>query len=244
VLAQLPGVGAFIPSIPRPDSTAMLGAFFRMALAMSDGVPTLTVRRQAIAEYYASHADGWLEITKQWSYLKECGDSYFAIHIAYIMAFAWTHLEQDPARRTKLRDEVLDQRGWALVKNHKNPYLAFLWGATRPNQPPEMTAAIAQLAQFPVGPRVNVPMDHRATYPNDASCKSNGENQAAKNVAVDVKDRAPQDFMWQRHPWSLFNPGNAKEVFPGVDYAVAYWAGRRFGFIDEDRTATCARWIP
>jgi hypothetical protein len=244
VLAQVLGVS---PPIPRPSSAMMLGAFFRMALAMTAGVAGQEAMHAALAAYYDAHADAWLDVAAQWSFSANCGNGYYANHIAFIMAYVWARLETDAARRARIADSILDGRMWAALSGQKNAYFAFLWGATRAQKSPApagIAAAANQLAQFPVGPRVHVAVDHSADpkyQPHDASCTSEPMADTATS-AVDVRDRVIDDFLWQRGPWRLVDGGNLAEVYPGVDYLAAYWAARADGFIADDAPTTCARW--
>ena len=245
VLTQILGVS---PPVPRPSSAMMLGAFFRMAIAMTDGVPGQTAAHQQLVDYYDAHADGWLDVAAQWSFSANCGSGYYANHIAFIMAYVWARLERDAARGARIRDQILDGRMWSALAGQKNPYFAFLWGATRTQPPAEATidAASAQLAELPPGPRVHVAVDHSADpkyQPHDATCTAEPMAETASN-AVDVGDRVVEDFLWQRGPWRLLDGGNPAEVYPGVDYLAAYWAARAAGFIAEDAPGSCARWAP
>ncbi|MCA1663399.1 MAG: hypothetical protein LC659_03870, partial [Myxococcales bacterium] len=246
VLTQIVGVS---PPVPRPSSAIMLGAFFRMALAMTDGVAGAAATHQELAAYYETHADRWLDVAAQWSFSANCGSGYYANHIAFIMAYVWARLESDAARRARIADTVLDGKIWAALGAQKNPYFAFLWGATRapqPQPPAAIATAAAELAQFPTGPRVHVAVDHSADaryQPHDSSCGSEPMADTATN-AVDVADRVIEDFLWQRGPWRLHDAGNAAEVYPGVDFLAAYWAARANGFVSDDAPTTCARWAP
>jgi hypothetical protein len=244
ILKQLPLVGAAVPPIDRPGSAAMLGAFFRMALKMTENVPEAASQRAAIESYYNAHADGWIDVAKRYNYLNECGAKYYGIHIEYIAAYAWSMLETSPARLAGVRDATLDKVMWTeLVSGHKNAYFAFLWAGTRPTKP-DVSPFVTQLAQFPAPPRTYRAVDVRAKYPHDSSCKTGGEPQAAKSTAVDVGDRVVSDFLWQRHPWGLFAGGDELLVAPGVDYLAAYWAARRHEITKDDHAHTCTRWMP
>jgi hypothetical protein len=94
-----------------------------------------------------------------------------------------------------------------------------------------------QLAQFPPAPRVHHPVDLRndARYPHDPICP----DHVIHTSAVDVGDRIVSDFIWQRGPWDLFDPGDPARSEPGVDYLVAYWMGRHHGFISDDTPGRC-----
>lgn len=245
VLNQITGVS---PPIPRPSSAMMLGAFFQEALLVTDGVPALAATRQQILDYYDAHADQWLSVAEGWSFSANCGSGYYANHIAFIMAYVYARLEKDPRLLPRIRDHVLDGKMGAALKGQKNAYFAYLWGGTRAAAPDQsvIDAANAELAQFPVGPRLHAPQDHvgDAQYlPHDATCT--GEPMAdTATLAVEVKDRVVEDFLWQRAPWRLKDAGNSAEVYPGVDFLAAYWAARAHGLLADDAPNTCTRWAP
>jgi hypothetical protein len=47
-----------------------------------------------------------------------------------------------------------------------------------------------------------------------------------------VSERCPSSFMWQKTPYNVDCPGgDGTEVYPGVDYLVAYWMGRYYDLI-------------
>lgn len=241
-IKQIPGF-SWVPPIKRPSSAIMLGSFIRMAIEMTDGVDGSEEDYAFLRAYYDAHADDWLDDAKGWSYDQNCGNGYYANHIAYISAYVWAVLEKDPGRQTKIRDDVLSGRLWASLDDHRNSYFAFLHGGTRlvPDPlAPEITAAVADLADFAPGPRVNLAVDLLDEYPHSDSCTQDGQPQST--IAVSVAERPADDFIWQRGPWVLWTWGNPNQTFSGTDYLAAYWAGRRYGFITDDRAGTCARW--
>ncbi len=243
-LTQIPGF-SWLPPIKRASSSIMLGAFLRMAIEMTEGVPGRESDHAMLSAYYEDHADAWLADAKSWTFDSECGSGYYSTHIAYISAYAWAATETDDARLAEIRDAVLTNRMWSAVDDHKNAYFAFLWGGVAPGVgagDPAIAGAAAQLAQFPAAPRVNRPVDHVADYPNSSSCTHNGQPQST--VAVDVGDRLADEFIWERGPWALYTEGNPAQVYSGTDYLAAYWAGRRHGLVADDRPGTCARWAP
>jgi hypothetical protein len=200
---------------------------------------------QEIDAYYAKNVARWLDIAEGWSFSTSdgCGKGYFATHIAYIMAYAWAAIAEGPAIAPRVRDVVLGQRMWGDVSGHKNPYFAFMWGGTRAASADAavMDASLAQLGQFEVGPRVRLARDARGVskyMPHDPTCPNSTDT---KTNATDVRDRRVDDFLWQRQPWLLFDPGEPTIVFPGVDFTAAYWIARRHGFVADDREGTCAR---
>lgn len=236
----------FSPKIPRESSAMMIGAFFEMALRMAEDDPAMVQDRAALEAYYFAHAQDWLDLASKWRFATRdgCGTGYFSTHLAYIMAWAWASLAKSPAIAPRIRDEVLDGRLWRAVAHHKNPYFAFLWASTRGTPDADaVSGAAEQLGQFTPGPRLAVPRDARAEtryQPMESRCAEPMTQMDTK--AVDVKDRRVDDFLWQRQPWQLVDAGQENHVFPGVDFLVAYWAGRAPGLLEDDRPTTCARW--
>ncbi|NOU29729.1 MAG: hypothetical protein HOO96_17630 [Polyangiaceae bacterium] len=235
------------PAVPRSSTAIMLNAFFAMALHMAKGAePT---RYAALKTYVDASAPGWLSVAEKWDYSPNCGSGYFANHIAYIMGYVGATVEEDPARKARSL-AVLEGRLYAGLRDHGNAYFTYLWSGAKGTTGPEVLAANRDLAEFPVGPRLHPPRDLTADprYPHDPSCTESGapmaDTRAASKVVVAVRERAIEDFMWQRHPWKLKDPGVARQVMPGVDYLAAYWAARAHGLLADDRPGTCARFVP
>jgi hypothetical protein len=229
--------------IPRASTAMMLGGFFNIALRASKGVPGYETTYQTLKTYYDAHADGWLATAGLWSYSGGCDQSYYANHIAYIMTYAWALLEEDLTRRNTIRNTILDGKLWAALQGHKNSYFAYLWGGTRDATPDPTVIASAntQLGEFMNAPKSHPAFDHLADYPHD-TCQLGG--YPASTVAVDVKDRRMDDFVWQRAPWQLKDGGDPNVLLPATDYLAAYWAARFHGLLQDDRVGTCTRWAP
>jgi hypothetical protein len=230
--------------IARSSTAIMLGAFFNIALRATKGVPGYESTYNTLKTYYDAHADGWYETASLWSYTGGCDPKYFPNHIAYIMAYMWALLEQDPVRRGSVANGLLGNKMWSALQDHKQSYFAYLWGGTRdPSTPPDPTAiasANTQLAGFMNAPKGRPGFDHTAAYPNDSSCNIAGA--PASTVAVDVKDRRMDDFIWQRGVWQLKEGGDPNMLLPATDYLAAYWAARFHKFLADDRVGTCTRW--
>jgi hypothetical protein len=235
--------------IPRADSGIMLPSFFRMAMLVTDGVPGYEAQNLAFHDYYINNplaqgggVDYWLQMADGWFYNDECGGSYYANNIAMQPMHNWARLEDDPTILGRIRSEVLVPRMWPEHEHTKNPFFFYIYGANWPGlDPAVITIANTQLAQFPPPPRVNVPMDLRNDpryQPHESGCT----NQTTRDKAVDVGERAVSDFIWQRNPWGLFNTGNLAATMPGVDYLLAYWMGRYYGFITDDTPGKCLAW--
>jgi hypothetical protein len=248
VAKQIPIIGAFVPAIPRASSAIMLASFFRVALLVTAGVPGFASRRAAILDYYQNHGGeggnvtNWLEVAKSYGDLNQCGESYFGHNISMEPMYNLARLEDDPALKATVRNDVLGAKMWPLFRATKSSFFSYIYAANVAS--PEagaVTTANAQLAQFPVPPRVNVAVDLRLSseYPDH---QSGCTDQVAHTTAVDVGDRPVGDFLWQRHPWGLYDPGNPAQTQPGVDYLVAYWMARHHAFLTDDTTGRCLRW--
>jgi hypothetical protein len=250
IVKPITGIGT---SVPRNSTAIMIGAFFEAALMMSADAPAndmaMKAQHDALATYYASKAEGWAKIASGWTFDTRdgCGKGYFSSHIAFIMAYVWSSLVNSKSPTgvmSYVKDATFDQAMWGALKGHKNSYFAFLWASTRQN--PDGVAlenARTQLAQFEAGPRVQMPRNSTAMteyMPHDTDCTAEPLCNI-KTMSVDVKDRRVDDFLWQRQPWQLYDGGDMRRVFPGVDFMAAYWAGRRHGFIQDDRPSTCGR---
>jgi hypothetical protein len=245
VVSQIAG---FSPPILRSSSAVMLASFFRVALRVTD-VPSAKADHDAILDYYVNHsgkggnANDWLGIANMWSSgTDSCGSNYYANNITMEPMYDLARLEDDPARRALVRDQLLAQNMWGVFAPTKNSFFSFIYAAnvTSPD-PNAVTVGKAQLAQFPPPPRIVKAVDLRADpryMPHDGSCA----DQTDHGGAVDVGDRPVGDFLWQRQPWGLYDTGDPKQAEPGVDYLVAYWMGRAHKFIDDDTPNACLRW--
>jgi hypothetical protein len=238
LLGQLIG---FSPSIPRPGSAMMLGAFYTAALRMTEGVPGFEARRAAIEADYLAEVEHLIAIAAQSEYTNDCGAKYYGTHISRVMGYLWTLLERDPTRRARLANEVMGPM-WSEVDDHKNVYYAFLDAGARGGFTAEVAAHAAQLAQYQPGPRRHAARDGTAKYPIDPDCGSPAD--PSSQIAVDVADRVIDDFMWQRQPWKLVSAALPRYVHSGNDYLAAYWLGRYHELLPDDRPTTCARWSP
>ncbi len=247
-LRQIPGL-SWLPDLKLPTQAVQLAGIFRVALQVTDGVAGYEQRRQALSDYYERHYSDWLGIASKWRDTSRCGDSYHGLNIAFMPMFSWARLEPDPTRREQVRRDVLASRMWPAVATHKNVFFAFIYGSQAPagtDIDGVVSAHADQLAGFPLAPNAAVPVDLRGVYPEDPACPG------LSAVAIDVGDRVPASFLWERQPWKLQDPGLPNGLYGGVDYLLAYWLGRYFGFIEDDAPGTCltyrasdpAVWIP
>jgi hypothetical protein len=234
-LRQVPGL-AWLPDIELRSQAIQLAATFRVALQVTQGVPGYEQRHQAISNYYDRHYDEWLDMAKRWENTNECGESYHGLNIVFMPAFNWARLELDPERRRQIQWSVLHRRMWPAVADHKNSFFAYIYASQAPDEVDTDTIVAThteQLSGFPPAPNEAVAVDLRGVYPEDPSCPG------LSSVAVDVSQRVPATFLWERNPWKLQDPGVPHRLYGGVDYLLAYWMARYFGFIADDAPQTC-----
>jgi hypothetical protein len=248
MISQIPGFG-WVTVAHRPDSAIMLPSFFKVAMLVTEGVPGYETQNAAFIDYYLNNpieqggnVDDWLAVADGWSYRDDCGGGYYANNIAMQPMHNWARLEDDPTILGRIRSEVLEPRMWPEHEHTKNPFFFYIYGANWPGlDPAVITIASTQLAQFPSPPRVNVNVDLRSDpryQPHESGCT----DQTTRDKAVDVGERVVSDFIWQRNPWGLYNIGSPALTFPGVDYLLAYWMGRYYGFITDDTPGKCLAW--
>lgn len=238
LVRQLPGFSSF-PDFYQPTQAIQLGAIFNVALQVTRDVPEYATRRQAIADHYAAHADAWLDIAARWRNTNTCDEGYFGLNIGFMPLYTWTRLETDPSRKGRLQREVLRDGLWAAVADHKNVFFAFLYAALAPEEDDTAgvtEAHVGQLAHFSTAPNLSRPVDLRGVYAESTTCAG------ISGTAVDVDERPAATFTWERQPWKLVDDGTPNLVYGGVDYLIAYWLGRHYGFIHDDAPGTCLRW--
>lgn len=236
-LKAVPGF-RWLPDVYSPTQAFQLAAAFAVALRVTEGVPGYEERYRVLRRHYEHHIYDWLRIAARWRNTNRCGDSYFGLNIAFMPAFNWARLEPSLWRRAFVR-LLLERRLWNEVKDHKNAFFAFIAAsqALRPATLSETAEEHAwQLDLFPPAPQLAVPVDLRGIYPEDPYCPD------LSAIAVDLDERPATTFTWERPPWTLYDPGESNRIYPGVDYLLAYWMGRYFGFIGDDASGTCLLW--
>jgi hypothetical protein len=243
VLGQIPLLGALVPPIPRSGSAVMLANIFRVAIQVTENIPSHSADNAAFKAHYAQHINGWLEVMKQYVYLNagaKCWASYFGINIVYTPLYNLLRLEPDPTIRATIQQQVL-AKIWDLVKDHKNTFFTFITdavGAQGAVSADRLATAKEQLSQFTPPPKPALATDNTGDprYPPSSQC----DNQST--TALDVADRRMSDFIWQRHPFDLKNlTPQPYRVYPAIDYLMAYWMGRHYGHIDAYANGTCLR---
>jgi hypothetical protein len=240
-LRQVPML-SWLPDVYQNGQAIQLGGMFAAALHVTENVPAYAARRQAIQAHYDAYFAEWLDVSQGWSDTNTCGSSYHGLNIAFEPAWSWVRLEADAARRAQLQTTVLRDRLWDQVSDHKNVFFAFIY-TSQASAADDTAAAIdlhrTQLALFPPAPNTGRIVDNTGEYPADPDC------EGLSLVAIDVDDRVPSTFMWERNPWKLVETGEPSTLlYSGVDYLVTYWMARAFGYLEEDAPGQCLRWRP
>ncbi len=237
-LRQIPGL-SWLPDVPLRSQAIQLASFFEIALHVTKDVPEYAVRRQAIMTHFAGRYQEWRDMGATWENTNECGDSYHGLNIAFLPAFNWVRLEEDYFRKTDLQNYVLRNQMWEAVKDHKNVFFSYIY--TSQANPADNTSSIIdfhtdQLKQFPPAPYLAIAVDNTAKYPENSECSGLAQ------TAIDVGERVPASFLWEKNPWKLKEDAIPNFVYPGVDYLIAYWMARYYGYLEDDAPDTCLRW--
>ncbi len=237
-LRQVPLL-SWLPDFYLRSQAIQLGSMFTVALKVTEGVPAYAARRQAILAHYESYVDEWMDMAAGWANSNNCGDSYHGLNIAFTPAWNWARLEPDPTRRARLQTEVLRDAMWGEVFDHKNVFFAYIY-ASQANPADNVTGVISDhtdaLRMFPSAPNSSHPVDNTAEYAENPSCPG------ISSVAVDLDDRVPSTFMWERQPWKLVDAGEPNKLYSGVDYLITYWMARYYGYLPDDSPDQCLRW--
>ena len=243
LLKQIPILGLLIVfPVPRSGSAIMLANILNIGMQVTKGVPGQAANHAAFKSHYDKQRAYILGIMKLYTNLNDantCWKSYYGLNISQEPVYNLLRLEQHAATRASMVKDVLQARMWPVVKDHKNSFFSYIYASQGPKGGATAAAAVAataQLKQFPPPPKALKTKDLASKYTANPKCSNQSK------TAVDVKDRIFDDFIWQRHPFELKKQGDGKTVYPGADYLLAYWMGRRHGFLNDDAKGTCLRW--
>ncbi len=246
LLRQIPLLGGLVPErAARPDSAVMMLAYLRMGMLVTAGEAGFEADHRAFSQHYDEHFDEWMGLAAEWQYAGECGGSYYANNIVMEPMYVLGRLEArhgDPARAARIAREILDDRMWSEHGDAKNSWFSFMHAAQSDrDRAGGLVEAVRQLEQFPPAPRASRTVDLRGDA-RFAEREPGCPDHLARPAAIDIADRPPQDFQWQRNPWALVHGGNPAVVYPGVDFLAAYWLGRAEGFLDDPAPERCLAW--
>jgi len=242
LVKQIPIIGLLVPKLPRAGSAIMLANIMRIGMQTTKGVTSHAAQHAAFKAYYNKNINAWLTVMKGYfsSSSLQCWKGYFGHNIDHMPLYNLIRLETDPKLRASLAKDVLEAKFWPVVKNHKNVFFSYIYTSMGPkssNMTAPIAAATTQLKQFPAPPKAEITRDLTKKYPASTKCKGQS------SVAVDVKDRLVEDFIWQREPFKLKITADGKLVFPGSDYLLTYWMARWYGYLKDDSDGVCLKWM-
>lgn len=166
-----------------------------------------------------------------WEYV--FGVNHSDNNLAYLGLYPLLRLERDAGLLAQYRQAL--RRVWRVVRAEGNPFFTFMTQAgEEPGWHDDGASALAidTLARFPI-PK------HDETILNSARrdvCRAwfddrHGAPQACRPVPIDQRPRS--SFEWASNPYRLDRRGDPRMSLAGVDYLVAYWLGRRHGFLTD-----------
>ena len=234
-------------NVERPGSGMMLANIFNIGMQVTEGVEGYEDIYNEFKNFYYFNDDqwgniyDWLEQMQKYAYHGECGDAYYGININMEPMYNLLRLEKDAVLRNLIYETVLQAKLWETVKTHKNTFFAYIYASQGGFSGDIVEDATTQFRDFQEAPHV-----FRATNlldnPKYATREDGCTDQVSHDISVDIIDRKPGDFIWQRHPFELVNGGDPRKVFSGVDYMIVYWMGRHYGYIEDDSAGRCFRW--
>ncbi len=205
-------------------------------------------------EYYESYEQLYAEVESQldldaFSWLNKY-DAYFGFNLSHENFYLLFHLDPHPDRRRRYL-EVFDENIRYLVDFTHNVFFDVIYlsqcqdaGGCR-NYLWHAQDVQTQIADFQDPPVREVPieipelpLDQISVFLSDLidqlGIRDILDIEPQTLAPRPVKHRCPRSFMWQKTPYNLTCPGgDGTEVYPGVDYMVAYWMGRYYGLIDR-----------
>ena len=208
-------------------------------------LPDESVFRERYEELWGRDADN-LD-ANSFSWLNKYQD-YFGFNLSHTNYFSWLRLETDPVRRAYILRIFHDQiRG--LVEGTHNVYFddIYLANCARAREcrsyNDTLTDLRAQIAEFPDAPEADVQLDI-PEWPLDplSVLLSDLIDKLGIRGLIDfepqtldprpVSQRCPESFIWQKNPYIIeCHGGDGREVYPGIDYMIAYWMGRYYSLI-------------
>jgi len=176
-------------------------------------------------------------------------DEYYGLNLSHMTYFNLWRLETDPDRRAVYLDAFHKQIRPVVEFTH-NVFFdeIYLANCERAGECREYKATLedlqAQILDFQDPPVREVPIEI-PELPLDPVSVFLSDLIDALDLRwlIDiepqtleprpVKHRCPRSFMWQKSPYNIDCPGgDGTEVYPGIDYMLAYWMGRYYNLIE------------
>ena len=151
--------------------------------------------------------------------------SYFKFNLDTINLYTLVHLESSTFGE-------IYRKAYDILRNHTddqgNAFFNMIDRAVNGTNTARDTETVLMLDQWLQRPRRDLFVDNHGKY---ASCGN--PDLACKPIPV--PDRITTDFLWQRSPYQLADPGGDNIIEgAGIDYILPYWMARYYGVIAAD----------
>jgi len=210
---------------------ALIGlSILKMALRVSGEETYLHSYARLVREGYAHRAvrarDPW------WEFFS--GINHSDNNLAFLAYYTLLFNEKNP-KLISLFQKSLD-RGWKVVRGEGNPFFTWIFHALIGEEQKDQLAiddALESLRRFPKERRdLPVKNSDRKNLCKAWFSDRKGEPQACFPLPLD--ERPTSSFEWRENPYRLDGPGKGRVRFSGVDYLLAYWMGRYYGFVGKE----------
>ncbi len=174
---------------------------------------------------------------------------YYGFNLTHMTYYSLLRLERNPARRARYL-EVFHKMVRSLVEFTHNVFFddIYLANCERAGECRNFDASATdlqeQILDFQDPPVREVPLaipdwplDPLSVFLSDLvdelGIRWLLDIDPQTQDARPVKWRCPRSFMWQKNPYYIECPGgDGTEVYPGIDFMLAYWMGRYYNLID------------
>ncbi|MHA1568018.1 MAG: hypothetical protein ACTSXZ_00990 [Alphaproteobacteria bacterium] len=204
-------------------------------------------------EYWAQYLERWetdIEFFPASSFsVYNKYDEYFGFNLSHMTWFNLIRLERNPERRQIMFEVFHDKIRWLVEFTHNvffdDIYLALCErGGECLSYDESLDDLQAQILDFQDPPVREVPLvvpewplDPVSVFLSDLidllGIRELIDIEYQTKDPRPVKWRCPRSFMWQKTPYNIDCPGgDGTEVYPGIDYLLAYWMGRYYNLIE------------
>jgi hypothetical protein len=189
-----------------------------ICLAIAKTAAESTGEQKHINFYKKLVQDGYPRITR-WTYLGTYGKSNRVnANMAYVALYPLLLLENDPEIVKELRKGA--QRTWSRVSEDHNVFFSFVHAAVVGDVDEAKEKGVQALREFP---------DRKLAV---ATRKS--EPKSGQPTPLNLRPYVSAGTLWVGDPTEVVGHLVGDVEIAGIDYLVAYWLGRYYGFIGPD----------
>ena len=167
----------------------------------------------------------------RWAKFEALGRTNHSNDSMAFMAYAvLLELEDDPALRLHYARSL--ERTWSYVGAERNSFFNYVYAGLHRPARRAIADAVGSLRGFP--PRkVLAPVDLTGRPGIEVAFWRNRRGDPRSTSAIPVEDRPVSSFLWKSCPHALLGGRRPRRTveYAGTDYLLAYWMGRRFGFL-------------